>query len=190
MAAETTVQGVYAEALLQVAQEHNDLDNVKNELDTIIPALVDDTAVYDFLLTPNIAREKKAEIIKKVLDGKASARVMNFLLTIIRRGRQEFLRDIHEEFLVLYRKAKDILVVEVVTAKKLEDDHMKKLTGVLSKRYKRDVEISERIDPAIIGGLQIRAGGDFVDSSLQFRLKQVRARFGDAKVQSGEFYED
>jgi len=190
MAAETTVQGVYAEALLQVAQEQNDLDVVKKELDEIIPALVDDTAVSDFLLTPNIAREKKAEIVKRVLDGKASTRVMNFLLTVIRRGRQEFLGAIYEEFLVLYRRAKNILVVEVVTARTLDDDQKEKLSGSLKKRYKREIELAVRIDPSIIGGLQIRAGGDFVDASLQFRLKQVKARFGAAKVQSGDFYED
>jgi F-type H+-transporting ATPase subunit delta len=190
MAAETTVQGVYASALLEVANDTGKLEEIKAELDGIIPALVNDNAVYDFLLTPNISRETKAGIVKKVLGNKASEHVMNFILMVIRRGRQDCLKAIYETFLVLYRQAKKLLVVEVVTAKRLDDDHKKQLTEALRKRYEQEIILEERVEPSIIGGLQIRAQGEFVDSSLQFRLKQVKARIGHTNVQSGDFYED
>jgi F-type H+-transporting ATPase subunit delta len=190
LAAETTVQGVYAEALIRVANEQGSLEDIKGQLDEIIPALVDDGAIYDFLCTPNIAREQKAKIVKSVLDGQASAHVMNFVLMVIRRGRQNCLRAIYDEFTVLYRKARNLLVVEVVTAQKLDADHRKQLTAALGKRYQQEIVLEEQLNPAIIGGIQIRAEGDFVDASLQYRLRQVRARIGHTKVQSGDLYED
>ena len=52
------------------------------------------------------------------------------------------------------------------------------------------VEIQERVDDTLLGGLQVRIEGEFIDASLKFRLKQVQARLRHGLSKSGDFYED
>lgn len=190
MAETTTVAGVYASALLEVAQEKKQLDEVLAELDELTRALTGDQQISDFLRTPNIGREAKIQVIKKVLGDKASPILRNFMTTLIRRDRQEALSEIHSEFVDLYRRAKGLVVVEVKTAVKLDDQQRRKLEKALGEKYKRGVVIKETVDPSLIGGLQIESDGDFIDGSLKQRLRQVHALLRHAKVNSGEFYED
>jgi len=186
----TTVEGVYAQALIQVASEQDSLDKIKGELDAVVPALFGDQRVFDFLCTPNIGRDQKIELLRKVLGKKVGEHTLNFLATIVRRGRQDHLRAIFHEFLILYRKAKGILVAEVTSATKLPDDQRSELETTLSKRYGKQVEIQERVDDTLLGGLQVRIEGEFIDASLKFRLKQVQARLRHGLSKSGDFYED
>lgn len=186
----TTVEGVYAQALLEVAQEKKILDAIKAELDEVVPALSGKGDVFNFLCTPNISRDAKIEVLTKVFKDKVSESMMNFLTMVVRRDRQAALKGIREEFDKLYRKAKNIMLVEVTTAMALSDDQRKRLAETLGKRYGCEIEFEELVDATIIGGLQVRAQGEFLDGSLLSRLDEAKARLHLVKVKSGELYED
>lgn len=190
MAADTTVEGVYAEALLQIGQEKGILEELREELSQLVPALIEDPRIFDFLRTPNIAREDKVAAIKKAVGSKISEPVINFLRAVFRRDRQAHLGAIYDDFLERYQRAQNVLVVEVTTAQKLNDGQRGKLTASLEKRYGRKVVLREHVEAALIGGIQIQAEGDFVDATLKSRLQEAGGRLNYGKLKGGDYYED
>jgi F-type H+-transporting ATPase subunit delta len=189
MAGQMTVQGIYAQALLEAATERDALEVVKDELAGVVPAL-SGGRVSDFLRTPNIAREAKISALKDALGGKVSETLLNFLLMVVRRGRQAQLPAIHDSFLELYRAALNLVDVEVRTAHALEEEQRSRLEASLSERYGRGVLLREQVDASLLGGIVVRTDAELVDASLQARLRRMKEQLGQSKAKSGEFYED
>ena len=46
----------------------------------------------------------------------------------------------------------------------------------------RRVELAERVDPAIVGGLVLRVGDVIIDGSVRSRIRQLRRRLATAEL--------
>ncbi len=62
---------------------------------------------------------------------------------------------------------------EIVCAYALSDGQRKKMKEILSSKIKRDIELIERIDKEIIGGLVVKIGGFVIDGSIKNKLKKI-----------------
>src|SRR4030042_1983651 len=62
---------------------------------------------------------------------------------------------------------------EVVSASAVSDTQLKDIAAALKKRLGRDIDLSTRIDPALIGGIVIRAGDLVIDGSVQGKLRAL-----------------
>jgi F-type H+-transporting ATPase subunit delta len=79
---------------------------------------------------------------------------------------------IAESFLNLVREHKGIVKVTLTTASKLEQSTKDK---ILSKiKIAGEIELSEIIDPSLIGGFVVRIGDIQVDASIENQLKKLK----------------
>lgn len=63
--------------------------------------------------------------------------------------------------------------IEVTSPTKLSDSAIASLKSVFEKKYNRPVQVSTKLDPALIGGLQVRIGDDVYDASVSTHLKRI-----------------
>jgi F-type H+-transporting ATPase subunit delta len=63
--------------------------------------------------------------------------------------------------------------IEVISPTKLSDSAIASLKSVFEKKYNRPVQVSTKLDPALIGGLQVRIGDDVYDASVSTHLKRI-----------------
>ena len=63
--------------------------------------------------------------------------------------------------------------IEVTSPTKLSDSAIASLKSVFEKKYNRPVQVSIKLDPALIGGLQVRIGDDVYDASVSTHLKRI-----------------
>ncbi|MFL2847526.1 MAG: FoF1 ATP synthase subunit delta [Coraliomargaritaceae bacterium] len=63
--------------------------------------------------------------------------------------------------------------IEVTSPTKLSDSAIASLKSVFEKKYNRPVQVSTKLDPALIGGLQVRIGDDVYDATVSTHLKRI-----------------
>jgi F-type H+-transporting ATPase subunit delta len=164
---------VYARALFEVASEHDSLDEVHEQLGAFADAMHDNRELAVFFFSPYFAvPEKKDGLDRTVTD--ANPEFRNFLQALIERHRMPAIYRIRTEFDALYDDAKKLLPVQIVSAIELDAETVKSLGDKIGTQVDRHIELSEVVDPEIIGGIVLRVGNVIMDASIRTRLEQLR----------------
>jgi len=92
---------------------------------------------------------------------------------LARNKRLALIGEINVQFEELKAQEERVLDVEVVSAFPLTDAQSALLRDALARRYAREVNMTSRVDPGLVGGAVIRAGDTVVDGSLRGRLARL-----------------
>lgn len=169
------VAKVYAEALLDAADQRQQTDQVLGELASLVEELFRaDPLLESFLASGAISRKPKAEVLRRAFDGKASETFLNFLLVLNDHQRLELVRAILQQARELRDERAGRLPVLVTSAAPLADDQREQLTHDLRARYAKEPVLTLRVDPALLGGLVVRVGDWLYDASVRARLDNLR----------------
>ena len=102
--------------------------------------------------------------------------VANFCSYLIDQRRTRDLAVIRDEFVRLAEEAAGRVRGELVTAAPLDAAALDRVRGALKRRVGREIELSVRVDPELVGGLVARVGDLVFDGSLRSQLAQLRAQ--------------
>jgi len=174
-----TVARPYAEAVFEVAQENDALDELSASLDAA-RGLLADGQVVTFLSQPSLNDEQRLEFlqglfVEAVGEGSVfaggSQHGTNLLKLLLENGRVAVLPEISEQFEALKAKVENSIDAVITAAAPLSEAQEKAIAGSLAEKLGRDVRISTQIDENLIGGAVIRAGDVVIDGSLRARLE-------------------
>ena len=173
-----SVAGTYAEALYQAAADQGAVADVSTDLAVLGDVLDSRSDVGRVLHNPQVdSRVKKAAVAG--LAGSVSPLTVNLLQVLIDRGRLEDLEPITNSFEERVADAEGRIPVEVTTAIPLPDDLRAQVAARIEEQTGKTPEITERVDPEIIGGLVLRVGGVVTDASVRGRLDGLRRSIAD-----------
>ena len=173
----------YAKSLIDLAIERNELEAVKKDISNFTEALKS-RDLYLFLKSPIIPSQKKNSIFRTVFDGKVGKTTMAFFDIIIKKGRETYLPEIATDFLQQYRDYNKISVVKITSATPLSASSREAIkTKLLTSSITLDkLEITEVIDPALIGGFVVEIGDRLYDASISHQLDQLKKQFSDNQI--------
>ena len=178
MADNNTVARPYAQAIFEVAQESDALEELSQSLDAA-SELMSDGQVAAFLARPSMTDPQRLEFLqglfaKAVGEGSVfaggSKHGTNFLKLLLENGRVVALPEIAEQFEALKAVVENTVDAVVTAAAPLSAEQEQDIAASLRERLGRDVRISTEIDENLIGGAVIRAGDVVIDGSLRARL--------------------
>lgn len=162
----------YSKALLEVAQEHQQLDEILAEVanfDQVIKA----TDLTNFLADVTYADEKKITVIKS-LQEVSSTLFKNFLTTLIANKRLSLLPLIIKEIRNQADSLFKVSDVSVTTAVALTATQLGKLETMVKQKFDlNEVTIKNTIDKNILGGVVINARGKIIDASIKSQLNKI-----------------
>jgi F-type H+-transporting ATPase subunit delta len=92
---------------------------------------------------------------------------------LARKGRAGLLGAMAEAFVALVREERGIVLAEVVTAAPLDDARRKEINELIGKVHEGGVELSEKVDPTLIGGFKLRVGDRMIDASVYQTLRSM-----------------
>ncbi len=164
---------VYAEALLEAAQEQGRVDQVRGELGEFVAAVDSSPELRSLLRNPQIEPHVKRDALAAALV-EADPLVRNVLRLLAEKGRIGEVGEIHAELERLIARAERVLELELTTAVELSDDEAAKVVGQIEQAAGRKVEATRSVDPDLIGGIVIQAGSQRLDASVRGRLDQLR----------------
>ena len=173
------IADVYSRALFEVANEHNKLDRVRDELATIADTLAENRQLQVFFFSPYFSTEEKRDGLRRiVVDGDPA--VVNFLELLIEKHRMPVLFRIRRQFDVLYDRANRRLPVHVTSAVPLDEGVVRELERRIHEQTGQNVQLESRVDADILGGIVLRVGNSILDASIRHRLEQLRREVAKA----------
>lgn len=172
----------YAKALFDLAVEKKQLESFSNELQEIIGLLADYPDLAKIFYHPQIQENDKKQLMRRLLKTTVSPLILNFLMLIIDKGREPFLKEIVLYFQRLAREARGILEVQVYTPLELSLENQTKLISKLGELTGNEVELKIYKDPALIGGLKLRIGDKIIDGSIQRHLESIKENLAQIQV--------
>lgn len=164
----------YATAIFELASSNNVLNEIKSEFNTLILAINENEDFMKVLTYPRISSKQKKECITNVCKGMNDT-FIDFLYVLVDNNRIGIIKEIHEEFTNLINEKNNMLVVDVISASKLDDNQIKNLEVKLSEYYGgRHISIKPLIDEKLIGGIKVIANGKSIDLSLNSKLQALK----------------
>lgn len=173
----------YAQALFDLSRDKGQIEQVDGEFSMVVTMIEGNRqlkAVIDDVL---IAPEVKRDLVEKLLNGKISPMLMNFLHLVIRKRREGFLSQMYRAYLDLANEARGVVEVEVRSAVALPDETLQRLEGKLVARLGKRVKFSTQVAPELLGGLVVRVGDELMDGSVKTRLYRMHDRLLRSKAE-------
>lgn len=170
---------VYARALFESAIEHDELDEVQQQLAIWADALGENRNLQTFFFSPRFSSAEKKDAIRKIIEG-GNEHFLNFLELLAERHRLPATFRIRRSFDELWREEHKMLTVEVTSAVELDEGLVRSIGERIEERTGRRIELTSRVDPNIIGGIVLRVGNKILDASVQGRLQRLRRQLARA----------
>jgi F-type H+-transporting ATPase subunit delta len=170
---------VYAEALFDVAKTRGKLDQIREELGQFADALHGDRELQVFFFSPYFSTAEKREGIEKAILG-ADPEFVNFLELLTEKHRMPVVFRIRRQFDDLWKKENRKLDVTVTSAIPLDPEVVGKIGTEIEEQTGQSVDLSSRVDDAILGGIVLQVGNMVLDASVRNRLEKLRKRVAEA----------
>lgn len=164
----------YAKALLEAAAEAGVLEQVAADLEALGPHFAG-KEVAGFFANPAVPRARKEAALTAAAERAAASRIsVNLLRLLLARGRVGLLPDIARLFRDLADERTGRVRAEVTAAVPLSVASLEALAARLSAATGRQVHLTPRVDPTVLGGLVARVGSTLYDASLRTQLRRMR----------------
>jgi len=175
----------YAKSLIDLALEKKQLEEVRNDMKTIKDICNTNRDFVMLLESPVIKTDKKISVFKSIFEGKVSATTLLFLNLIATKRREAYVHDIAKAFDEQYKVIKNITSVKVETAIALDEKTRKNIMDVVKKNVPGEIELIEKVVPALIGGFVLTINDKQADQSVIRMLHNLKKDFkGNAYVPS------
>jgi len=168
----------YAKSIVDLASERNKLDRIKQDVDTFYSA-VENREFFLMLKSPIINSEKKWSICKAIFEKSFDELTMNFFQILVRKGREQYLPEIMNEFMVQYRLINKISTVYLTTASALSDATVESIKAKLTSAgvAESNIDLNLVVDPEVIGGFKIETSDKLYDATIAKKLDNLRKEF-------------
>ncbi len=170
---------VYARSLFEVATEHDVLDPVREQLGQFADALGENRQLAVFFFSPYFSTQEKQDGLRRMLSGGEEI-FMNFLEALTERHRMPAIFRIRQRYDAMWEDAHRLLPVQVTSATPLDEQTVRSIADRVGEQTGREVELSSRVDPDILGGIVLRVGNFILDASIRNRLEQLRKQVARA----------
>src|SRR5919107_3071340 len=117
---------VYARSLFEVAQEHDALNEVHDQLTEFAEALDGSRDLQVFFFSPYFSSQEKKDGIGKMIEG-ADEHFVRFLELLAERHRMPAIFRIRREFDSMYAEERKLLPVTITSAVELDKDTLKSI---------------------------------------------------------------
>jgi F-type H+-transporting ATPase subunit delta len=164
----------YAEALMSLAEAQNLTDAFGENANSVLDVLKNSPDLKDFLVNPFTKGNAKKQVLQQVFGSEVQPYFLNFLMILVDRRRIFLLEEICQQYQVLLRKLKNIVLADVTSTIELnEAQRQAVIQKVKEMTQAAEVDLDTKIDPDLIGGVIIKIGSQVLDASIRGQLRRI-----------------
>lgn len=183
------VAQVYAEAFLNAAEKAGQVDEALEDFEAVVNlAGVPRSDVRQLFVSGVIGRLRRDGLIRKVFDGRANPLLVNFFLVVNDHERVSLLPAILFEARALRDRRASLLPVNLAAAVPLSEDQVERIRQRVRDVLHVEPIIEVKVDPELLGGIQLRVGDWLFDGTVRSYLNALRDQIlarSSHEIQSG-----
>jgi len=165
----------YAKALLELAIENNKVDAIAIDMQHLATVCAENPDFIKFLNSPVVRADKKISIFSEIFG--QFDKITTLFVNLIFTNRREFLfAEIAHSFNDQMKAYKGIVPMTITSASPLAASTRESILSKIRGSVKGELEITEEIDPELIGGFIVRMGDTQIDASISNQLNNLKQR--------------
>ncbi len=175
----TDISVTYAQALYSLAAEEGLSEELLQQLLSLQGVFAQEREFVHLLSNPGISKQERCALLDDCLGERVHPYVLNFLKILTEKG---YIRHVHgcvEAYREQYNADNGIISVLAVTAMPLNCDQHARLKEKLEQVTGKTVELTNRVDPACLGGVRLDFDGKRVDGTVKNRLETLRSQLNN-----------
>ena len=182
--ADQRVAARYAKSLLDLGKEMGTLSAVKADMDLLTKTMAESRDLRLLLRNPIVKHDKKLAILKAIFEGKVSDMTLRFFTILTDKNRESAIEGIGPEFLAQYNVLQGIQSAQVTSAAPLTAAARAEIQALVTKQTGHaEVQLTEKVDPELIGGFVLRVGDNQIDDSVRTSLRKLRTSLQENSYQ-------
>ncbi len=170
----TEAGSVYGESLYSLAKEENLSADILAELRVLQESFRQEPQFLRLLSNPALPKAERCRILDDSFQGRVHPYLLNFLKILTEKGYIRHFPDCCKAYIRLYNQDHGILSVTAVTAVALSPDQQTRLNKKLAAITGKTIELTNQVDPAVLGGVRLDYDGIRLDDTVSHRLDAVR----------------
>lgn len=176
------VAGRYASALFELARDENAVDAAGRDLDAFERLIAESPDLARLIRSPVFTAEEQSKAIEAILARAGMAGLAANLIKLAAAKRRLFvLPEIIRAYRVLVARSKGIVPAQVRLAEEPSPRILDEIKAALREVAGREIDLSVKIDPSLIGGMVVKVGSRMVDASLKTKLNSLRMAMKEAR---------
>ena len=165
----------YALALFELSNETSEIEEIENNILSILEILKKNLDFVNFLKNPTHQLEVQSKVfteLGKIMN--LNKTLNNFLQLTINKRRIFFLEKILKKFIKLSSKSKGKIDATLISSKDLSQNERNNISQEISKAIKSNLDFSFKIDKNLLCGTKIQVGSLLIDTSISNKLKRIK----------------
>lgn len=170
----------YGDGLYALAAEEHIADDVLAQMQTLKDSFKENPQFLQLLSNMALSKAERVGIIDKTLRGQVHDYVLNFLKILCERGALSEFEGCEEAYRRLYNKENRVMEAVVTTAVPMDADKRQALIDKLTGMTGRKIQLTEKVDAQVMGGVMLEMDGKRWDNTVRHRLEDIyRAMVGE-----------
>jgi len=182
---ETSMSGVagrYAVALFELASENGQADAVSADLERFAALVEASDDLKRLVRSPVFTPQEQEAGVGAILDRMGIAGIAgNFIRLVAQKRRLFALPAMTRAYEALLADRKGIVPAEVTVAEPMPEAMMRDLQPALRRAEGKEVTLSVKVNPDIIGGMVVKLGHRMIDASLKTKLNALRVAMREVR---------
>ena len=165
----------YANATYIAASKSSSLDKVEGELLAIKATAESNKSFASFLENPLISRDTKTKQVESLFKGKTSPVTLNLMTTLAGNARLSSIGGITTNYIQLMKARRNEVEATIISSEPLGKAQVSAGSEAMKTQFAEGAKVvlTTKVDPSILGGLQIQIGDKFLDLSVGSRIEEV-----------------
>jgi F-type H+-transporting ATPase subunit delta len=166
---------VYAEALLNAAEQAGQVDEVLGEFEELVEAARSHrSSLRNFFASGIIGRRTREAVIRTAFEGRTHPLLLNLLLLVNDHDRSPLLPVILFEAKNLRDQRANRLPVFIHTAVPVDAAQVEPILQIVRSRLGAEPILTTEVDPDLLGGLKLRIGDHVFDGTVRTQLTNLK----------------
>ena len=165
----------YAKAVYDLTGPAGTVDRAARELSDFAKSFSESRGLRSVFENPSVSHEARRRLLREIATQMGmSDHVRDLLLLLSDRRRMAHLPEVAEAFQAMIEQRSGKVRAEVTTAAELPPGYYTELERVLSGVTGKQVVLTHKVDPSLLGGVVTRIGDQILDGSLKSRLSELK----------------
>ena len=176
----------YGTALYSIAADRNEIYSLQQECKELKKVLLENPGFITLLNNSFLTHEEREEIIDKTIFA-FDKDIINLVKVLMNNNRSRYIIEVLDAFNSLCNNARNVSEGLIYSVNPLDEQSKKILEEKISKLENVDVELINKIDHTLIGGIKVVINGHIYDGSIKNKLDNMKI---DLLKKEGVTYED
>ena len=171
----------YASALVSIAKEEGKLEEYKLAVLSVKETFEANPEILKLLKSYFVTSENKDAVINELTKDFGLKNLTNFMKLLVAKHKIYLFKDIASEITKGINFELDVYEGFVYSTEPLEKAKILEISQVISEKIHKKVELKNKIDSRLIGGVKVVVHDHVFDGSIKYKLETMKEQLKERR---------